>query len=86
MWPPGVMSTRELAAAADARAAPATTSTKSLPTVPRLDRYGLKTKKYTQADAPNYSYLNSREGGVMRVGGRYSSTYRRLLIKRVPPQ
>ena len=49
------------------------------------DRYGLKTKKYTLADAPNYSYLNSREGGVMRVGGRYTSTYRRLLVKRVPP-
>ena len=50
------------------------------------DRYGLKTKKYTLADAPNYSYLNSREGGVMRVGGRYTSTYRRLLVKRVRPQ
>ena len=50
------------------------------------DRYGLKTKKYTLADAPNYSYLNSREGGVMRVGGRYTSTYRRLLVKRVRPK
>ena len=50
------------------------------------DRYGLKTKKYTLADAPNYSYLNSREGGVMRVGGKYTSTYRRLLVKRVRPQ
>ena len=50
------------------------------------NRFGLKTKKYALADAPNYSYLNSREGGVMRVGGRYTSTYRRLLIKRVPPQ
>ena len=47
------------------------------------DRYGLKTKKYTLADAPNYSYLNSREGGVIRVGGRYTSTYRRLLVRRV---
>ena len=47
------------------------------------DRYGLKTKKYTLADAPNYSYLNSREGGVMRVGGRYTSTYRRILVKRL---
>ena len=36
MWPPGVMSTRGLAAAAGARAAPPTTSTNSLPTVRRL--------------------------------------------------
>ena len=50
------------------------------------NRYGLKTKKYTLADAPNYSYLNSREGGVIRVGRRYRSTYRRLLVKRVPPR
>ena len=50
------------------------------------DRYGLKTKKYTLADAPNYSYLNSREGGVIRSGGRFKSTYRRLLIKRVSPR
>ena len=32
------------------------------------DRYGLKTKKYTFADAPNYSYLNSREGGGHESG------------------
>ena len=50
------------------------------------DRFGLKTKKYTLADAPNYSYLNSREGGVIRVGSSYTSTYRRLLVKRVPPR
>ena len=50
------------------------------------DHYGLKTKKYTLADAPNYSYLNSREGGVMRVDARYASTYRRLLVRRVQPQ
>ena len=50
------------------------------------NRYGLKTKKYTLADAPNHSYLNSREGGVIRVGRRYRSTYRRLLVKRVPPR
>ena len=47
------------------------------------DRQGLKTKKYTVADAPNWSYLNSREGGVIKAGGRYRSTYRRLLVKRV---
>ncbi|MCE2422234.1 MAG: adenine-specific methyltransferase EcoRI family protein [Gemmatimonadetes bacterium] len=50
------------------------------------DRYGLKTKKYTLADAPNYSYLNSREGGVLMVAGRYRSTYRRLLIRKMPPR
>ncbi len=36
IWPPGVMSTRGSAAAASVRAAPSTTSTSSLPTVPRL--------------------------------------------------
>ena len=50
------------------------------------DRYGLKTKKYTVADAPNYSYLNSREGGVIKVGDAYRSTYRRLLVRRVGSQ
>ena len=50
------------------------------------DRYGLKTKKYTSADSPNYSYLNSREGGIIRMGDTYTSTYRRLLVKRILPQ
>ena len=36
IWPPAIMSTRGLAAAAGAKAAPPTTSTSPLPTVPRL--------------------------------------------------
>ena len=51
----------------------------------RDDRYNLKTKKYTLADASNYNDLNG-EGGVIKVGGKYKRTYRRLLVKRVPPQ
>ena len=51
----------------------------------RDNRYSLKTKKYTSADASNYNDLNG-EGGVIRVGGKYRRTYRRLLVKRVPPQ
>ena len=51
----------------------------------RDDRYSLKTKKYTLADAPNYNDLNG-EGGVIRVGGKYKRTYRRLLVKRMRPQ
>ena len=51
----------------------------------RGNLYSLKTKQYTLADAPNYNDLNG-EGGVIRVGGKYRRTYRRLLVKRVPPQ
>ena len=51
----------------------------------RGDLYGLKTKKYTLADASNYNDLNG-EGGVIKVGGKYKRTYRRLLVKRVRPQ
>ena len=51
----------------------------------RDNRYSLKTKKYTSADASNYNDLNG-EGGVIRVGGKYRRTYRRLLVKRVRPQ
>ena len=51
----------------------------------RDDRYGLKTKKYTLADASNYNDLNG-EGGVIKVGGKYRRTYRRLLVRRVLPQ
>ena len=36
IWPPGIMGTRGLAAAAGAGAAPSTTATSSLPTLPRL--------------------------------------------------
>ena len=48
----------------------------------RDNRYGLKTRKYTSADASNYNDLNG-EGGVIQVRGKYKRTYRRLLVKRV---
>ena len=51
----------------------------------RGNLYSLKTKQYTLADASNYNDLNG-EGGVLKVGGNYKRTYRRLLIKRVPPR
>ena len=51
----------------------------------RDDRYNLKTKKYTLADGSNYNDLNG-EGGVIKVGGKYRRTYRRLLVKRLPLQ
>ena len=51
----------------------------------RGNLYSLKTKQYTLADAANYNDLNG-EGGVLKVGENYKRTYRRLLIKRVPPQ
>lgn len=51
----------------------------------RDNRYKLKTKKYTSADASNYNDLNG-EGGVIKVGDKYKRTYRRILIKRIPPQ
>lgn len=51
----------------------------------RSDLYGLKTKKYTRADVPNYNDLNG-EGGVIKMGNKYKRTYRRLLVKAVSPQ
>ena len=51
----------------------------------RDNRYGLKTRKYTMADASNYNDLNG-EGGVIRAGGKYKRTYRRILVKRVSSQ
>ena len=51
----------------------------------RDNRYNLKTKKYTPADASNYNDLNG-EGGVIRMEGKFSRTYRRLLVKRISPQ
>ena len=50
----------------------------------RDNRYNLKTKKYTPADASNYNDLNG-EGGVIRKEGKFSRTYRRLLVKRKQP-
>ena len=41
---------------------------------------GLRNKKYTKQDAPNYSSLNGR--AVLRVGNTYKKQYARILIKR----
>ena len=49
----------------------------------RENRYGLKTKTYTSADASNYNDLNATVGVIKVPGGGYKLTYRRLLIKRV---
>ena len=46
----------------------------------RDNNSGLKTKEYTEEDAPNPGDLNRR--GVIRIGNEYRSTYARLLIKR----
>ena len=48
----------------------------------RENRYGLKTKTYTSADAPNYNDLNATVG-VIKVLDAYKLTYRRLLVRRV---
>lgn len=45
----------------------------------RDNNSGLKTKEYSEADAPNFSDLNRR--GAIRVGGGLLSTYARLLIR-----
>jgi len=46
----------------------------------RDNNSGLKTKEYTEADAPNYSDLKRR--GVVRVGNEYRLIYARLIIRR----
>jgi hypothetical protein len=46
----------------------------------RDNNSGLKTREYTNADAPNPGDLNRR--GAIKVGHEYKSTYARLLIKR----
>jgi hypothetical protein len=46
----------------------------------RDNNSGLKTRDYTEGDAPNPGDLNRR--GVLKVEGGYKSTYARLLIKR----
>jgi hypothetical protein len=48
----------------------------------RDNNSGLKTKEYTDEDAPNSGDLNRR--GAIRIGNDYKSTYARLLIKRRP--
>jgi len=46
----------------------------------RDNNSGVKTKEYTEADAPNFGDLNRR--GVVRVGGEYKPIYARLIIRR----
>lgn len=46
----------------------------------RDNNSGLKTREYTEQDAPNPGDLNRR--GVLKQDGGYKSTYARLLIKR----
>jgi hypothetical protein len=45
----------------------------------RDNNSGLKTKEYSEADAPNFGDLNRR--GALRVGDELVSTYARLLIR-----
>jgi hypothetical protein len=45
----------------------------------RDNNSGVKTKEYSEADAPNFGDLNRR--GVIRVGNDYKTTYARLLIR-----
>ncbi|MBA4409065.1 MAG: adenine-specific methyltransferase EcoRI family protein [Bacteroidota bacterium] len=46
----------------------------------RDDNSGLKTKEYTEQDAPNHGDLNRR--GAIKIGNEYKSTYARLIIKK----
>lgn len=46
----------------------------------RDNNSGLKTKEYTEKDAPNPGDLNRR--GVIAIGNEFRSTYARLLIRR----
>ena len=46
----------------------------------RQNTSGLRTKKYTAADSPNYNDLNARS--VIKVGNDYKTTYARILIRR----
>ncbi len=45
----------------------------------RDNNSGMKTKEYTEEDAPNPGDLNRR--GVIKTGNEYQSTYARLIIK-----
>ena len=45
----------------------------------RDNNSGMKTKEYTEEDAPNFGDLNRR--GAIRVGNGYAATYARLLIR-----
>jgi len=46
----------------------------------RSNSSGLRTKKYTIKDTPNYNDLNAR--GVLKIGKKYKALYPRLLIKK----
>ena len=46
----------------------------------RQNTSGLRTKKYSAADSPNYNDLNARS--VLRVGNDYKPCYARILIRR----
>lgn len=46
----------------------------------RANSSGLRTKKYTAEDAPNYNDLNAR--GVIKIGETYKAMYARILIKK----
>ena len=50
----------------------------------RDNNSGVKSKEYTEADAPNFGDLNRR--GVVRVGNEYKPTYARLIIRRRRPR
>ena len=45
----------------------------------RDNNSGMKTKEYTEEDAPNHGDLNRR--GAIKIGDEYQSTYARLMIK-----
>ncbi|MBR3748184.1 MAG: adenine-specific methyltransferase EcoRI family protein [Selenomonadaceae bacterium] len=46
----------------------------------RQNTSGLRTKKYTATDDPNYNDLNARS--VLKIGDEYKPTYARILIRR----
>jgi hypothetical protein len=50
----------------------------------RDNNSGLRTKEYSDADAPNYGDLNRR--GAIRVGSKLVSTYARLMIRHRRPK
>ena len=49
----------------------------------RDNNSGVKTKEYTEGDAPNFGDLNRR--GVIREGDKYKLTYARLIIRHRRP-
>jgi hypothetical protein len=45
----------------------------------RANSSGLRTKKYTADEVPNYNDLNAR--GVIKIGRAYKAMYARILIR-----